>query len=159
MFPVTWADVAKAPPEGRSKVSPVTKLAAAGLSPMFPVMADVGTLEIADFARITYVPAVPSTTGAGPCAPTVPMPGPAPGVVGDWLGAVLPPPQPAATATSSNAIEPSAALVRFPGLLILLLPLDPATRSPRPRARVRAGRLPDAWSWRHSALQPKLGRT
>jgi hypothetical protein len=42
------------------------KLAAAGLKPIFPVIADVGTFEVADFARMTKLAAPPRTTGAGP---------------------------------------------------------------------------------------------
>jgi hypothetical protein len=42
------------------------KLAAAGLNPRFPVTAVVPVVEIADFARITKLPAVPRFTGNGP---------------------------------------------------------------------------------------------
>ena len=45
---------------------PVTKLAAAGLTPMSPVNMEAGTLEMPVLARIRKLPAVPSRTGAGP---------------------------------------------------------------------------------------------
>src|ERR1700752_3031725 len=105
MFPVTCGDVANAPPAGRTCANPVKKLAAAGLKPIFPVIADVGTFEVADLARITYVPAVPSTTGAGPW-PEPPLPVPLPGVVGDKsMGAVVSSPHPAANTTRRAALK------------------------------------------------------
>jgi hypothetical protein len=42
---------------------PVIDVAAAGLTPMFPVMAEVGTVEIPVFASIAKVPAAPRFTG------------------------------------------------------------------------------------------------
>src|SRR5450830_1991908 len=43
-------------------------LAGAGLTPISPVIEEVLVVEIPDFARITKLPAVPRTTGAGPAA-------------------------------------------------------------------------------------------
>src|SRR5450830_1909791 len=43
-------------------------LAGAGLTPISPVTEEVPVVEIPDFARITKLPAVPRTTGAGPAA-------------------------------------------------------------------------------------------
>ena len=50
---VTWADVAEAPPAGREREKPVMKLAAAGLTPISPVMTDVGTLDTPALASST----------------------------------------------------------------------------------------------------------
>jgi len=49
------------------------KLAAAGLMPMSPVIAEEGTLEMAVFARTAKFPAVPSPTRAGPSAAVLPV--------------------------------------------------------------------------------------
>src|SRR6187549_136903 len=62
MFPVTCAEVAKTPEPSTVRPKPVIAVAAAGLSPRLPVIADVGTVEITDLARTTYVPASPSST-------------------------------------------------------------------------------------------------
>src|SRR5690349_20732100 len=92
------------------------KLAAAGLNPRFPVIADVGTLEMPDFARITYVPAAPRFTGAGP--KPAPVPVPAPGLVGERsLGAVLVL-HPATKATRSSALNQIPRCVKFCSLFI-----------------------------------------
>jgi hypothetical protein len=66
--------------ESAVKENPVMKVAAAGLTPMFPVTAEVGTVEIPLFARITKLPAVPSLKGS-PVPPSV-----------DWLPSVDGPP-------------------------------------------------------------------
>src|SRR4051812_25566349 len=67
-----------------SYITPVTSVhvkpmpaPVAGLKPTSPVTAEVGTLVIADFARITKLTAVPTVTGAGPWpAPATPVPVP-----------------------------------------------------------------------------------
>ena len=46
-------------------------VAAAGLSPISPVMWVVPVVEIPDFARITKFPAIPRSTGCGPAANAV----------------------------------------------------------------------------------------
>src|SRR3990170_4300317 len=49
------------------------KLVAAGLSPRSPTIAVVPVVEIDVFPRITKLPAVPRTTGAGPSDPVEPV--------------------------------------------------------------------------------------
>src|SRR3954463_7652959 len=72
IFPTTGEEVDAAPPAGSVEENPVRKLAAAGLTPMLPVTAEVGTFVTAVLARMTYPaaparsPAVPRSTGAGP---------------------------------------------------------------------------------------------
>jgi hypothetical protein len=44
--PTTWSDVENTPVDERVSWNPVKKVAAAGLTPMFPVMAEEGTVEI-----------------------------------------------------------------------------------------------------------------
>jgi hypothetical protein len=51
-----------------TKEKPVMKVELAGLSPMFPVIADVGIVEIPVLANITKLAAEPRLTGAGDVA-------------------------------------------------------------------------------------------
>jgi hypothetical protein len=46
--------------------NPVMPPRAIGLTPILPVTADWGTVEMPDFARITKAPEAPRPTGAGP---------------------------------------------------------------------------------------------
>src|ERR1039457_3946484 len=69
-FPVIWADVANGLPAVRSKANPVMAVAPMGLTPISPVIAEVGIVEIPDLARITKLPAVPRFTGACTAAAT-----------------------------------------------------------------------------------------
>jgi hypothetical protein len=59
-----WAEVANALPAVRSNANPVMAIEAMGLTPISPVIAEVGIVEIPDLARITKFPAVPKFTGA-----------------------------------------------------------------------------------------------
>ena len=52
-MPTTCVELEKTLVESATSENPVTKLAAAGLSPMFPVKPEEGTLEIAVLARTT----------------------------------------------------------------------------------------------------------
>lgn len=65
-FPITWVDVENTFVESAINPNPVMNDAAAGLTPIFPVTAEAGTVETADFPRITKLPAAPRSTGAGP---------------------------------------------------------------------------------------------
>src|SRR4051812_23759258 len=62
--PVTCGELEKTLVESAVSEKPVMKLAAAGLTPMLPVMAEVGTVEMAVFARMTKLPAMPRFTAA-----------------------------------------------------------------------------------------------
>jgi len=66
--PVTWVDVENVPLESSASEKPVMKVAAAGLSPMFPVIADVGTLVTPVSARIVKLAAERKLTAGGPAA-------------------------------------------------------------------------------------------
>jgi hypothetical protein len=52
-FPVTCVEVENVFVESAIKVNAVMEVAAAGLTPRFPVTAEVGTVEMPLFARIT----------------------------------------------------------------------------------------------------------
>jgi hypothetical protein len=60
---VTCVDVANVPDASRVNVNCVIKVAAAGLTPMSPVITDAGTVEMPDLARIAKLPDVPRSTG------------------------------------------------------------------------------------------------
>ena len=88
-----------APPAGSVEENPVKKLPAAGLNPMLPVTAEVGTFVTAVLARMTYPaalarsPVVPRSTGAGPAPEGLRAP----------VSAV--PPHPANAAIGSNTAK------------------------------------------------------
>ena len=63
-YPVTCGDVEY--PVCFVCENPVRYDSAAGLTPIFPVITEAGTVEIPVFDRIAKLPAVPSLTGAGP---------------------------------------------------------------------------------------------
>lgn len=73
ILPVTCGAVANVFEESIVSENPVMKDAAAGLTPISPVIAEVGTVEMADFASTAKFPAVPRSTGAGPRAADVPV--------------------------------------------------------------------------------------
>src|SRR6185436_12770508 len=93
-------------PVTSAQVRPVMADPAAGYKPTSPVIADVGTFEISDCARILKLAADPMMTGAGPCPPA-PAPVPAPAAVTPLFGnpppPPSPPPQPATSALSNKA--------------------------------------------------------
>jgi hypothetical protein len=60
------SDVEYVPEECIINPNPVMYVAAAGLTPISPVIEVVPVVEIPVFARITKLPAVPRDTGAGP---------------------------------------------------------------------------------------------
>src|SRR5438270_14062257 len=62
-LPVTWVDRENTFVESAVSENPVMKVAAAGLTPRLPVTAEVGTVEIALFARIAKLEAAPRFTG------------------------------------------------------------------------------------------------
>ena len=49
----TCKDVENCPPTSRVKLKPVMAVAAMGETPISPVMTELGTVEMPDFARIT----------------------------------------------------------------------------------------------------------
>lgn len=73
---------------GAESENPVMKLAAAGLTPILPVIAELGTDEIADCASTAKFSANPKFTGAGP-TPKPPKPVPAPGATVSGRGVAL----------------------------------------------------------------------
>ena len=73
---MTWGDIANTFDESRMSENPVMYVAATGLTPMFPVMTDAGTVEIPLFARMTKPPEVPRFTADGE-----PMPPPLSGLI------------------------------------------------------------------------------
>jgi hypothetical protein len=92
-FPVTWEEVEKAFVASAISENPVMAAEAMGLTPMSPVMAEVGTVEIPLLARITKWPAVPRLTGrlAGRFAGSSAVAGVAPAGV-PWVPVEPPPP-------------------------------------------------------------------
>jgi hypothetical protein len=61
-FPLTCEDVENTFVESMINANPVMAVSAMGLTPMFPVMAEVPVVEIPLFARITKLPADPIFT-------------------------------------------------------------------------------------------------
>jgi hypothetical protein len=61
---VTWGEVENTFVESAVNPNPVMAVAVTGLTPMFPVMADVGTVEMPLLARMTKFLAVPRFTGS-----------------------------------------------------------------------------------------------
>ena len=59
---MTCVDVENVFDESIIKLQPVMAVPAIGLQPMFPVMADEGTVVMPDAVRIAKSPAVPSST-------------------------------------------------------------------------------------------------
>jgi hypothetical protein len=62
-FPLTCEDVENTFVESMINANPVMAVSVMGLTPMFPVMAEVPVVEIPLFARITKLPADPIFTG------------------------------------------------------------------------------------------------
>ena len=122
-LPVTRADVVNVV-GGLERLNPVMVVAAAGLTPISPVMWVVPVVEIPLAARITNVlPSGPRPTGPGPCPPATPVPVPVPGVVGDTsMGAALSSPQPATKPTNSNAFNQIPRVERLSDLFIYASP-------------------------------------
>src|SRR4051795_9187334 len=76
-LPVTCGELENTLVASAVNEKPVMKVAAAGLTPTFPVTAEVGTVEIALFARMAYPPAMPrlsGTPGATLLPPSVLLP-------------------------------------------------------------------------------------
>jgi hypothetical protein len=123
-FPVTCVDVENTPEASATNENPVIAVAAMGLTPMSPVTTEFGTVEIPDFARITKLPAVPRSTGAGPAAGGAGLERCGEAAVGALMSEVPPSPvpHPATKATSRNAINP---ITEYPlHLFIFDPPLD-----------------------------------
>src|SRR5438445_8963358 len=70
--PVTCGELENTFVASAVREKPVMNVAAAGLTPMLPVIAEVGTVEMAVFARMTKLPAAPRFTAATG-ATTVPV--------------------------------------------------------------------------------------
>ena len=99
--------------------NPVIPPRAMGLTPIFPVTTDWGTVEIPDFARITKLPEAPSCTGLVRVAlsfRTVGLPPSALVPVTPFPSCV----QPATSATSRNATE----VVAYPFECFMVVPLE-----------------------------------
>jgi len=67
-FPVTCVDLEKVPVRSRVRENPVKPVEEMGLTPMFPVIEEAGTVDTPDSARMAKLPAVRRLTAAGPVA-------------------------------------------------------------------------------------------
>jgi hypothetical protein len=66
--PVTCVDVEKVPVGSNVRENPVKPVEETGLTPMFPVIEEAGTVDTPDSARMAKLPAVRRLTAAGPVA-------------------------------------------------------------------------------------------